>query len=260
MSALYQREIRSDRAALFSEQVAVDGVFRRGQMTLDGALEVDLASNTINEARFSSRLRFRDDITATAFARRYRPFFELWTIWGAFDPVGFQEFGASASWRDTERPRSVDVQIARRGYGETNVTDIFGPVRSTGWRLTASGTTRPAEAWTLQGTYGAEIGFGAAKSQGRMHIRRQFEETTWLGASATAFQRIFEFRVAKGTVFGLGLDGGARLGPRSALSGSVAVYRHNAGVESPEVDWNQVRASVQFDWTLGAEPGTGGRR
>ena len=105
-----------------------------------------------------------------------------------------------------------------------------------------------------------EIGFGAAKSQARIHAQRRFSEGNWLGLSGTAFQRIFEFRVAKGTVFGLAVDGGRRLGDRTALSGSLAVYRHNAGVETPEVDWNQVRASIQFDWTVGAEPGAGGRR
>ncbi len=66
--------------------------------------------------------------------------------------------------------------------------------------------------------------------------------------------------MAKGTVYGLGLDGGLALGERTALTGSLALYRHDAGVETPEVDWNQIRASIQFDWTVGAEPGAGGRR
>ncbi len=260
LSLLYQREIRTDRAALLSEQVALDGVFRRGPASFDGSLEIDLATREVNEARLSGRTSVGSDVAVGAFVRHYRPFFELWTIWGAFDPVGFLEAGTSASWRDPERPRSVDLQIARREYGETHVTDIFGPARSTGWRVTASGSMSPAEAWTLQGYYGAEIGFGAAKSQGRLYAQRQFDDATWLGVSATAFQRIFEFRVAKGTVYGLGLDGGLDLGARTALSGSLAVYRHDAGTETPEVDWNQVRASIQFDWTIGAEPGTGGRR
>ncbi len=260
LSVLYQREIRTDRAALLSEQVALDGLFRRGSASFDGSLEIDLASREVNEARLAGRTSIGSEFTAGAFVRHYQPFFELWTIWGAFDPVGFFEVGTSGSWRDSERPRSVDLQIARREYGETHVTDIFGPVRSTGWRVSASGSLSPAEAWTLQGYYGAEIGFGAAKSQGRLHAQRTFDDATWLGLSATAFQRIFEFRVAKGTVYGLGLDGGLALGERTALTGSLALYRHDAGVETPEVDWNQIRASIQFDWTVGAEPGAGGRR
>ena len=260
LSVLYQREIRSDRAALFSERFALDGLIRQERATLEASLEIDLASRKVNEARFTGRMRVNESIDASAFALRYRPFFELWTIWGAFDPVGFQEFGLSSSWRDRERPRNVTVQVARREYGETGVTDLFGPVRSTGWRVTAAGSMRPADAWTLQGQYGAEIGFGAAKSQGRVSVRREFDEAVWIGVSGTAFQRIFEFRVAKGTVFGLGANGGLRLGARSRLSGSVDVYRHRAGVVSPEVDWNQVRASLQFDWTIGSEPTVRGSR
>ena len=46
------------------------------------------------------------------------PFFELWTIWGAFSPVGFQEVKARLDWMGSSGRISAHVYGSRRAYEE----------------------------------------------------------------------------------------------------------------------------------------------
>ncbi|MEZ4414135.1 MAG: hypothetical protein R3E10_00110 [Gemmatimonadota bacterium] len=254
VTALYQRELRDDRAGLYSERVSTDAVLRSERGTLDGALTYDLASGVLNDARLSARTRLPRNWGARAFARHYRPYFDLWTIWGAFSPVSYDEVGAAGAWADPGSGRSFEVQFSRRGYGDADASTAFGVTRSDGWRASLGATLPLAPLWMLSGSYGADIGYGAAKTQGQARVQRTLGEVGWLGVSATAFQRIFEFRINEGRVYGAGVDGRYELGERTSVSGSFSVYRHDAGVDSPEVDWNQMRGSLRVDWTLGAEP------
>ncbi len=254
VTVLYQREIRDDRLGLYSERTAVDAVVRRGRVSLEGSLEVDLALEQVNEARVRAWLTPWSELGAGFYARRYRPFFELWTIWGAFNPIGFDEYGASAVWRVPGRSSTVEVRASRRAYGETDASSTFGPVRSTGYYVSLSGTTQLNRDWSLQGGYQTDIGFGAAKNDGRLHVRRRLGEGAYVGVGLQAFQRLYEFRVSEGTVFGIGGDAAFRIGPRTRITGSLTTYRHLAGGESLDVDWSQMRGSLRIAWTVGAEP------
>ena len=252
LSALYQREIRVDRAGLHSERAALDGVFRRGRHSLEGSLEVDVGLRTVNEALLRAWFLPLPALGVGVYGRRYRPFFELWTIWGAFNPVGFDEYGTNALW--SRGRTTVQVRAARREYNETDASFTFGPVRTDGWNVGITGSTRLAQRWLLQGGFRTDIGFGAAKDNGYVRVQRQFQNDTSVGLHLQAFQRIYEFRVDKGTVIGLGADASLRLGSQARVSGSLTSYNHSVGDTSLDVDWSQLRGSLRVDWTLGSEP------
>ncbi len=67
-------------------------------------------------------------------ARRHRPFFELWTIWGAFAPVGFDEGRAELGWRGAQQRLQLSAHGAFRRYDDTGAGVDFLPLRSSGWR------------------------------------------------------------------------------------------------------------------------------
>lgn len=256
---LYQREIRTDREGLYSERVAFDASLRRGGMVVQGSLEVDVASRTVNEAELRASRMIGNHVTVGAHARTYTPFFELWTIWGAFSPVGFTEGGVRASWRSTGASTLVEFEGSYREYEETSTSDVFGPIRSTGWLAGAAVSTDVGNGWGLQGSYRADIGFGAAKTQEMIRIHKEVSDDAQAGVSIQAFQRLFEFRVSEGTVIGVGGDGSLSLGTRAHVVGSVALYRHLGSSGSPEVDWSQLRGTLQIRWTVGSEPGVPSR-
>ena len=91
VNAMYQRDVRVNRSALYAERIALDGTWRVGDAGVDGSFSQDLSANVVNEARVRLKLPTVRRTTVSIEARRFRPFFELWTIWGAFSPVGFDE-------------------------------------------------------------------------------------------------------------------------------------------------------------------------
>ena len=253
--ALYQREIRDDRLGLYSERLGLDGVIRRGRVAVDGEVEVDVALKRLNEARVIATITLRPELSVGVSARRHRPFFELWTIWGAFDPVGFDEYGGNIRWTIPGGWSSVlAVRAGRRGYEDHNASTAFGGVRSTGWYVSASGSTRPAPSWLVQAGYGTDVGLGATRSDVNLHVRHELGDDAHVGVGLQAYQRLYEFRVREGTVVGLGGDAGLRVRPRVRLAGSLTFYRHLHEGADPDLDWSQVRGSLRVDWTVGAEP------
>lgn len=262
--ALYQREIRDDRLGLYSERVALDGAWRHDHGSVTGTLEADIASNEINDARLTASWGLAHNLDVNAYGRIYEPFFELWTIWGAFDPVGFRELGGGANWRASgSTPIELSADFSRRSYRDTETSTVFGAYRSDGWNLGVTGSVRAAPAWLLQGAYRIDLGFGAARSEATFRVQRDLGRETFIAASAIGFERQFELRVAEGTVYGVGVDGRLRLGARTRLSGSLSGYRHIGNEGAPDVDWSQLRGVLRFEWTVGPEPGMaamGGRQ
>jgi hypothetical protein len=255
LSAVYERVIRQDRAGLYSERVGTDGLLRGGRVALDWALQADLATGDLNELRGRVLYSPTNRVTLSGFARRHQPYFDLWTIWGAFGAVGFAEAGAGGSWRSGDGTLRVDAQAARRHYLDTGAGASFAPLRSDGWSLSASASADLAPHWSMDGQYGLNLGFGAAKSQGSARLQHTLRNGILLAASGTAFQMADELRVSSGTVVGLGLDGGVPVGTRSRVSGSIFGYRHLTDLPASGPNWSQLRASISFSWTLGPEPG-----
>jgi len=259
ISALYQREIRDDRRALYSERIALDGSIRQGRVRLEGSLEVDAALRDLNDARFRAGIALPHSLAADLFIRRYVPYFDLWTIWGAFDPIGFTEFGTTVAWRPAGRPIALSVDLARRSYPDAEAATTFGSAESTGWRFGGTAAFRPDTVWSAQLRYHTDAGFGAGRNDLSASLRRDLAAGRFVGARALLFERAYEFRVQNGRVLGAGLDAGARLGPRVHAEGGAAVYWHLGGDPGPGMDWSQVRGSLRLTWTVGPEPGMPGR-
>lgn len=254
VTATYQRELRDDRLGLYSERLAVDAFARAGASTVDGVLKLDLATAVVNEGRLRVWFPRLGDVALNAYVRHHSPYFDLWTIWGAFTPLGFDEFGISGSWRRRERPLVIEVFGASRRYRGVEADELFGSFRTDGWRLGASASSNLGPAWSVSGNYRAEIGFGAAKSEGGVSVQHAFSEGNYVAVNASAFQRLYEFRVDDATVFALGADAAVRRGPAARLVGNITVYRHTGSTLSINNDWTQIRGTVRFEWTLGTEP------
>ena len=255
LSGDYERVIAANRTGLYSERVATNGILRVDPLTVDWTARVDLATQTVNELRAQMLYTSTSRYTVRAFVRRHEPYFDLWTIWGAFGAVGFVEGGAGASWRSADGGLTFDGQASRRRYLNTGAEVGFAPLHSTGWSVNASSAYALAPRWALNAQYGVDLGFGAAKSQGAVQLRRSISDGNSIALSGTAFQTADELRVNSGTVLGLGLTGGLRLTERSRLDGSVFDYQHAGRVPESGPNWSQWRASVSFNWTVGAEPG-----
>lgn len=261
LGAAYQMDVRGDRTAAYSELAIADGVLRLGAGALEGSVEVDVGGVALNHARLAFRSAPVGRTTLFAEARRYRPYFELWTIWGAFSPVGFDEGRAGLTWASPGARLTGRVETSVRRYGAAD-TDSPDDYRTSGWGMGVAATWTPRRDWTLDAGGRVESGFGASRWDGQAGIRRAFGGTGSLALHGVVFQRLYEFRLDQSTVFGLGGEGAMPLGDRGRVALSATLFRHDAAGPAP-VDWNQRRASLRFEWVLGDEPGNataGGRR
>ena len=259
IAASYQREVREDRSAFYSERVSADAELRLGRGAgMSVSLEADLATGDLNEALLRGRIPLPQRLTLIAEARRHVPFFDLWTIWGAFSPVGFTEANGSLAWRDVGARFLLQARGGWRRYDETDAGLGFLPLERTGWRIGCDGMWRAARQWTLFAAAHTELGFGAARSDVDAGIRWEPSQRAFAGVRAGGFQSAHELRVGSGRVFALGVDGGVRLGRETRIAGDVALYRHSFSDFAPATDWSQTRASLRLEWTIGGDPGTQG--
>jgi len=244
----YQREIRTDRAGLYSERMSADARWDGKPVVVETSADFDLATLEWNEARLRLRHALSGQWFALAEVRHYHPFFELWTIWGAFSPVGYNEGRVLLNW--TPRPGfSLEASAAYRRYEATDAGASFLPVENDGWRPAAS-VTWSHGIWDAMAAYTAHIGFGAFRSSLDVSGGRRFGRDAYLGAHVTANQQFSEFRFGDGRTYGAGLLGRLGRAPMS-LDGDVGWYRHTYENRPGFEDETQFRGRVGLTWTFG---------
>jgi hypothetical protein len=251
----YQREVFADRGALASERASVEAAVRRfSGVRLTAAADWDFAFGRVGKAHIRGRIPLDRGFAIEATARRYVPYFELWTIWGFFDPVGYNEGEVLVAWNDGTAMGATAAASVRR-YGETGI-DVIGPtIERDTRRIALSGWWRPRPGWTFNGAYSRETGFGASFGGGDVSIRWDGGRTA-LRASFTAFEQLEEFRVGEGSVVGAGVDGTLRFDDRIQIDGGINVYRHLSD-RVDTTDWNQRRAFLSLRVGFGRDPGIG---
>lgn len=257
----YQREILTNRGALISERASVDArTAALRPVLLEGAADWDVAFGRLGKAHLTAQLPVADrDLVLEATARRYLPYFELWTIWGFFSPVGYAEAELQARW--APRPgTTLWGSAALRDYEETDAPIIFFPLTDEARRFTAGARTRLRPGVTLDATYRLEDGFGSWLSSGDAALTWRPSERLSLGLRGSALQQIMEFRVGEGVVLGGGGLFEAELSRSLRLSAGVDVYRQTFENRPSAADWNQTRGWATLEVGFGEDPGLAGRR
>ncbi|HEY5546957.1 MAG TPA: hypothetical protein VIK50_12970 [Gemmatimonadaceae bacterium] len=254
--ATWQRVIRADHAGLYSERIGADASWRAFGASADFSVAWDVSAREVNEARLQVARPLSSGLTASVEARRHRPFFEAWTIWGVFSPVAFDEARATLAWRSASGALGLDARGGRRRYDETSGGLESTPLKDDGWRAGAGAEWLPDERWLFHADYDVDIGFGASRSDVVAGARWMPDESRWLGVAATALQHIYEFRVGTGRVNGLRLEGGTRIGADARLVVDAALHAHHQSGSGSSPDWSQRRFSLRLEWTVGRDPGT----
>lgn len=253
----YQREIRSDELALYTERVAGDLAARVGRVRIDVAADYDLAFEEFNQASIRASAPLAAGFEVMAQQRRYTPHFELWTIWGAFDPVGYDETRVWAAWNSPGGAVRLEGGGARRTYEDTEAGARFAELEDDGWR--AFGRARYGwGGWFVDGSYHAEEGSGAARYDGDLRIGRRFGDGRWIALHGTSSQWFSEFRVGKQTTAGGGLDVGWRIGDVT-LTGAWSAHDVTFEDRPSSEDWTQVRGHLGISYRFGTEPGAPSR-
>ncbi len=255
VTATWLRILASDRSGLYADRAGLDASTRVAGLRVDGALAADLASGVLNEARGRVTRGVGRGVELAVEARRHRPFFELWTIWGAFAPVAFGEARLMATWMSSDAAWSTTLSSGARRYEDPGTGLASAPLRTDGWRLGWDGTWAPSDGWSLVSSYAVDVGVGASQSDGSLGVTRQLGDRATIGFTTSARQTIYEYRLGTGRM--LGGFGHASVGLRPDLRLHVegGAWSHRPSNDAPGPDWSQRRASLRLEWALGADPG-----
>ena len=250
----YQREIRSDRLGLYTERVAGDVGIRVSRLSIELAADYDVAYEEFNEASVRVSAPVVPGVEAMVQLRRYTPHFELWTIWGAFSPVGFDETRGWLAWSLMGGDVRLEAGGAYRAYEDTDAGAQFVGLEDDGWR--AFGRARwNREGWFVDGSYRAEEGSGAARYGGDLSVGRGFGPGRYVALRGTSSQNFSEFRLGEQVTAGGGIDAAWRVRD-FALTGGWALYRLSYNDQPRVSDWNQHRGRVGISYHFGTEPDT----
>jgi len=253
VSALYQREILSDFSGLVSEQATFDGRLGLGaHLIFSASANADIARQQWGKASASVMILLPHASSLELEAFQYRPTLDLTTIWGAFAPESHDGWSATATV-----PAARDLTLSgaytyRRWQPLSSGSPFLVNVGNIQNEVTLGAHARRG-AYTLDAGYHLEVGYGGDQSGGDLDVAYGPGDGWRLGIQGTAFQQTDEFRVADGTVYGLGASVRTPLGRRLGLSAEATRYFQRRLTGSTGLDWNQTRASVSLDWTVGAD-------
>ncbi len=251
--AEYRREVDPSVDFFISERTALTAVLRAAEhLTIAGGTEYDLGQGWWGSSDLS--LRYGNArVNAAAGVRRYRPFFELWTIWGAFSPASYTAVDGSFTIA-LIRPLRLRADGERYWFDDSGAETALTSFEDRGWRTSFAVTALVSPTLTLDGGYHAEVGPGA-------HSRTWDARATWLpepnltlSAFGSTFTRPLELRFDDAQVDAVGIDAAFRASERLQLTLAGAQYfeerrRPDAGA----FDWNQFRLQARITWVFGSD-------
>ncbi len=255
-SLTYQRESTTHNGYLYSERVAGSARVLIRKAAMDLEMKYDLATETTNLARLALSAPLGAGLRASGEVRRYVPFFELWTIWGAFSPVGYDEARARLDWTNPTGRLSARVYGTYRAYGDTETRELSDDlqVRDDAVRLAVGGRYLFKDNMTLDGEYRYDEGYGASRSGGDISLQRTFGPGKILGVRATGFESFSEFGVGSGRVLGGGIHGAMPVA-FARVQANAMFYKHEQSDRPGRLDLNQARLNLILEVPIGGDPG-----
>jgi len=260
LTVRYQREIQGLQGAISAERASFDfSTQLLRPVRLEGAVDYDVAFDRIGKAHLRAQAPLlHSRLILDATARRYQPWFDLFTIWGFFSPVAYDEAELRATWRPLNSLR-VWGSAAYRRYQESDAPIVLGGVERESKRGELGAEWVASARLSCDGSYRWERGAGAFLSSGDATVRWSPWNRVAVFANGTAFQQIEEFRVGEGIVTGVGGGAEVELRSRTRLMAGANVYRQDFANRASAADWNQLRAYASLNIGFGEDPGAARR-
>jgi hypothetical protein len=251
LHADYLREVDPDVSKFVSERVGVQSVVRPVPgVTVQAGSDWDLAMGQWGSAEVAATYT-QARYSGTVGLRRYRPHFELWTIWGAFSPVPYHTWFArgsahAAAWLD------IHGQLERYRFSPAEVSTALVDVVSDGWRWGLDATTTRGR-WALDAGYHAEFGTGASSAGFAGSLAYTAASRLTLVLQGSSLQRPLEFRFDDARLWsaGLGIQGDATPWLRLDL-GATYYGEERRRPDRAAFDWNQLRVTARAVVVLGS--------
>jgi hypothetical protein len=250
LAAEYRREVDQTTDYFASERVAGSATLRPfGAFSLVGGAIYDMATGLWGSADASVRYTV-PKVGVVAGYRRYAPFFELWTVWGAFSPVPYNAWYGSASVQPT---RQLQLRVRGESY-QFESTETESPLvtlEDAGWRGSAGATYQFTPAWQAQIGYHEEFGPGASSNGWDGSITFAPGSRSSIMVYGNSLYRPLEYRWDDSRVLVYGMQ--ASVVARDNLTVAFMVARYDENRERPDAasfEWDQLRFGAKAVLTL----------
>ncbi len=246
----YRREVDPETDYFVSERAALSVAVAPGRgVRIAAGADRDLAQGVWGNADLTVSYTGRN-LWATASARQYRPFFDLWTVWGVFSPVPYRSVSGSLAGRPISR-----LQLRGRlewfGYQDTETSTPTVTVRDEGWRWGLEGTFEANPRWTFESTFHDEREYGASSQGIDGTIRWKPRSNLDLSLAGGRLVRPLELRFQDAALDWIGAAAEWRSGDRWRLGLNVDRYWDARNRPDPAgFDWNQWRLSARIALVL----------
>lgn len=250
LEAEYRREVDPFTDYFVSERAAVS-LQARPLSAIRVALgaDYDLAQGRLGSADATIAWSGKG-IWATAAARHYRPFFDLWTVWGVFSPVPYNGVSGSLTVNPVSR-----LQLRGRGewfrYEAADVSTPTVTLEDKGWRWGLDATVTPVDRWSVEAGAHGEFQPGASSSGIDGRITWRPREALDLSLQGGRLERPLELRFQDAGVTWLGGSAAWHAGERWSIG--LTLDRYWESRDRPDAaafDWNQWRMSARVSLTL----------
>ena len=251
----YLREVDPRSDYFVSERVGIEAVGRPlARVSVAAGATYDMAAGWWGAAEAS--LGYADPrVHAMLGVRRYRPHFELWTIWGAFSPVPYHAVHGRVAVQ-VHKQLQLRARGERYAFEEADVVTPLVDVESRGWRWELGGTLVAHPSWALDLGYHAEFGPGAASGGFGASVTYAPGTTLRVMAHAASLDRPLEFRFSDADLTVYGIDAEVAPSPRLRLAlGATGYAEERARPDPAAFEWDQVRltARVAVEFGRGAD-------
>ncbi|HEX3233988.1 MAG TPA: hypothetical protein VHR41_07305 [Gemmatimonadales bacterium] len=246
----YQREIDREDRNFVSERAALALDLRPGQRwSITAGADYDLANTWFGNAE--AVVRYTTPwVTVAGGARQYRPYFDLWTIWGAFSPVPYHAVNA-ATWVRPARGLELRARWEGYEYSKTETETPLVDVGHDGWRFGTGVTYSPSPAWTVDAGYREESGPGAASHGFEGSVTFISGAALSLTGYASTLDRPLEFRFDDASADAFGFDAEWRPTGRLRIGMGLARYTEDrARPDAAAFDWDQTRLNARVTLLL----------
>ncbi len=255
MRAEYRREIDPEDDYFVSERAALSLGARARAIRIHGGLDYNIAEGHLGNADMTlTYLQRRYSVSAGA--RRYRPYFSLWTLWGAFSPVPYNAVNVSGEMRVTGKV-SINGRAERYRYESAEVsTGLVPQLEDRGWRARLGANAALSDRLAFDGNFGIERGPGASARSADASVSYTPGERVSIDVYAGTLSRPLELRYYDATSRWIGGRAQVQMGEQRRVWADVAAVgddrdRPDAGASS--LDQFRIRAGVSLAFGSGAD-------
>lgn len=248
----YAREVDGDTRNFVSERAAASATVRPfPNWSVAGGVDYDLARGWWGTMDLTIR-RSGARAGGTLGVQRYRPYFDLLSIWGVFSPIPHTAVNGSL-WVIPLRGLTLRGAGERYWYPDAEAETALLVDETRGWRWNAGAGYVVTPRLALDAGYQAAFGPGAA-SQG-VDASAEYKASTVLTLMAEGGYQVrpleYRFMDPALTWYGLGLE----VRPSARTRASFRATRLEEDRRRPDaaaIDWSQTRLTASLSWLFGS--------